>query len=57
MAQAYAEADLVIDDGPSPGGGVGPGGHPVLPGGLSCEGARARYVEDYDKAAPPGGSL
>ncbi|MFT3770651.1 MAG: hypothetical protein QM820_34940 [Minicystis sp.] len=39
--------------GPSPGGGVGPGGHPVLPGGLSCEGARARYIEDFDKAAPP----
>jgi eukaryotic-like serine/threonine-protein kinase len=35
------------------GGGVGPGGHPVLPGGMSCEGARARYIEDYDKAAPP----
>jgi hypothetical protein len=39
--------------GPSSGGGVGPGGHPVVPGGLSCEGARARYVEDYDKSAPP----
>jgi hypothetical protein len=35
------------------GSGVGPGGRPVLPGGLSCEGARARYVEDYDKASPP----
>jgi hypothetical protein len=39
--------------GPVAGGGVGAGGHPVLPGGMSCEGARARYVEDYDKAAPP----
>jgi len=39
--------------GPMPGGGVGPGNHPVLPGGMSCEGARAKYVEDYDKAAPP----
>jgi len=39
--------------GPSSGGGIGPGGHPILPGGLSCEGARARYVEDYDKSAPP----
>ena len=37
----------------SPGGGVGPGGHPVVPGGMSCEGARKKYVEDYDKAAPP----
>jgi hypothetical protein len=39
--------------GPMPGGGVGPGGHPVVPGGLSCEGARARYIEDYSKDAPP----
>jgi hypothetical protein len=40
--------------GPMPGGGaVGPGNHPVLAGGMSCEGARAKYVEDYDKAAPP----
>ena len=39
--------------GPSPGGGVGPGGHPILAGGQSCEGARAKYIEDYDKAAPP----
>jgi hypothetical protein len=38
--------------GPSA-GGVGPGGHPVLSGGMSCEGARAKYIEDYDKAAPP----
>lgn len=35
------------------GGGVGPGGRPILPGGLSCEGARARYIEDYSKDAPP----
>lgn len=27
--------------------------HPVVPGGLSCEGAQARYVEDYSKDAPP----
>jgi hypothetical protein len=40
--------------GPMPGGGaVGPGVHPVLAGGMSCEGARAKYVEDYDKSAPP----
>src|SRR6202012_857201 len=39
--------------GPMAGGGVGPGGHPVLAGGMSCEGARAKYIEDYDKAAPP----
>ena len=39
--------------GPGIGGGVGPGGHPVLSGGMSCEGARAKYIEDYDKAAPP----
>lgn len=39
--------------GPMPGGGVGPGNHPVLPGGMSCDGARRKYVEDYDKAAPP----
>jgi hypothetical protein len=36
-----------------PGGGVGPGNHPIVPGGLSCEGAQARYVLDYDKSAPP----
>lgn len=35
------------------GGGVGPGGHPVLAGGMSCEGAKAKYIEDYDKGAPP----
>jgi eukaryotic-like serine/threonine-protein kinase len=39
--------------GPMAGGGVGPGGHPVLSGGMSCEGARAKYIEDYDKSAPP----
>ncbi len=42
----------------SPGGGgtgVRPpsGSYPQIAGGTSCEGARARYVEDYDKAAPP----
>lgn len=26
---------------------------PQLAGGMSCEGARAAYVENYDKAAPP----
>lgn len=34
------------------GGGVAPGGggdHPVLAGGMSCEGAQAKYVEDYSK--------
>jgi hypothetical protein len=35
------------------GGVVGPGNHPILSGGMSCEGARAKYIEDYDKAAPP----
>ncbi|MBW2527511.1 MAG: hypothetical protein JRI23_25240 [Deltaproteobacteria bacterium] len=29
------------------GGGVSPGGHPILPGGMSCEAAQARYVEEY----------
>ena len=42
----------------SPGSGVagaraGGGSYPQLAGGMSCEGARARYVEDFDKAAPP----
>jgi hypothetical protein len=39
--------------GPMAGGAVGPGNHPILSGGMSCEGARARYIEDYDKSAPP----
>jgi hypothetical protein len=34
-----------------PGGSVG--GRPQVPSGLSCEAARARYIEDYDKATPP----
>ncbi len=34
-------------------GSVGPGGHPILAGGMSCEGAKAKYIEDYDKSAPP----
>jgi hypothetical protein len=42
-----------IGAGALQGGGVGPGGHPVLAGGMSCEGARAKYIEDYDKSAPP----
>jgi hypothetical protein len=37
--------------GPMPGGGSG--NRPVLAGGMSCEGARAKYIEDYDKSAPP----
>jgi hypothetical protein len=41
----------------TPGGGgavrAGGGSYPQLAGGMSCEGARARYVEDFDKAAPP----
>ena len=34
-------------------GGGGGGKYPVLPGGQSCEGARAKYIEDYSKDAPP----
>jgi len=30
------------------GGGIGPGGYPVLAGGMSCEAARDRYVEEYN---------
>jgi hypothetical protein len=37
-------------DAPSDSGGTT---HPVVPDGLSCEGAQARYVEDYSKDAPP----
>lgn len=37
--------------GPMPAGGGG--ARPVVPSGLSCEGARSRYIEDYDKASPP----
>ncbi|MEP7123407.1 MAG: hypothetical protein ABJE95_20945 [Byssovorax sp.] len=41
-----------------PGGGggtfrAGGGSYPQIASGTSCEGARAKYVEDYDKAAPP----
>jgi hypothetical protein len=34
---------------PGGGGGVAPGGgnYPVLAGGMSCEGAQSRYVEEY----------
>jgi len=39
--------------GPAFGPGVSVGGRPMLPGGMSCEGAKAKYIEDYDKAAPP----
>ncbi len=39
------------------GGGTGArpagGNYPQIASGTSCEGARAKYVEDYDKAAPP----
>jgi hypothetical protein len=39
---------------PGAGGAVGGGGkYPVLASGMSCEGARAKYVEDYSKDAPP----
>jgi len=34
-------------------GGGGGGKYPVLGGGMSCEGAQAKYVEDYSKDAPP----
>jgi hypothetical protein len=36
--------------GPSP---LGPGGRPILSGGMSCEGAKNKYILDYDKSAPP----
>lgn len=42
--------------GPNAGGGSlggGSGGRPILAGGMSCEGAQAKYVEDYSKDAPP----
>ncbi|MBK9263388.1 MAG: hypothetical protein IPM54_26735 [Polyangiaceae bacterium] len=40
--------------GPNAGGGsFNSGGRPVLAGGMSCEGAQAKYVEDYSKDAPP----
>jgi eukaryotic-like serine/threonine-protein kinase len=29
------------------------GGVPILSGGMSCEAAQKRYVEDYDKSSPP----
>jgi hypothetical protein len=38
-----------VGGGPAPGGG----NYPVLAGGMSCEGARAKYIEDYSKNAPP----
>ena len=34
-------------------GGGGGGKYPTLGGGMSCEGAQAKYVEDYSKDAPP----
>jgi hypothetical protein len=41
-------------DGPVGGGGVArSGNYPVLGGGMSCETARSRYVEDFDKSSPP----
>jgi hypothetical protein len=40
--------------GPSAGGGsFNSGGRPVLAGGMSCEGAQSKYIEDYSKDAPP----
>jgi hypothetical protein len=33
----------------APGGAVGGSGQPQVPGGMSCEGAQSRYVEDYSK--------
>jgi hypothetical protein len=38
--------------GAHPGGG---GGGPVIPSGLSCEGARAKYVEEISIGGPKGG--
>jgi len=38
------------DSAPSESGGTT---HPIVPDGLSCEGARAKYIEDYSKDAPP----
>jgi len=49
-------AGLNNKSGGSPAGGVvggGGGKYPVLGGGMSCEGAKARYIEDYSKDAPP----
>ena len=50
-----AEGELKGGKGVRGGGNgrVGSGSHPVLPGGMSCSAARARYVEDYSKDAPP----
>lgn len=46
-----------VGDATPGGGGTGArpagGNYPQIAAGTSCEGARARYVEDYDKAAPP----
>jgi eukaryotic-like serine/threonine-protein kinase len=42
--------------GPGAGSGAGsrpPGSYPVVAGAGGCESARAKYVEDYDKSAPP----
>lgn len=42
--------------GPNAGGGSlggGSGGRPQLAGGMSCEGAQSKYVEDYSRDAPP----
>ena len=37
-------------DAPSESGGAV---HPIVPDGLSCESARAKYIEDYSKEVPP----
>ena len=34
--------------------GTGPGGIPFLPGGMSCEGARARYIEEINIGGAQG---
>src|SRR5262249_62097315 len=59
--QAQRASTVDVDGGLSGkagavGGGVrapGGGNYPVLAGGTSCEAARSRDIEDYDKSAPP----
>lgn len=56
VVQVDVSGGLGGGKGPNAGGGSlggGSGGRPVLPGGMSCEGAQAKYVEDYSKDAPP----
>jgi hypothetical protein len=48
------DAGLGASKKDSPGGGVArSGNYPVLGGGMSCETARSRYIEDFDKSSPP----